>query len=290
LSSDFPTMPHINLHVETKTTPYDRLNAALIASIILFGFLFAVLFLIWLTTVFDFSARSAGPMVTANDPGDSKPEGVADDILEPGVEEFPEVEVPQLANALEAVTDAVSSVRANLEKRSGDAAEMGRGGGYGSRDGGPGSGGDGIPEYKRWIINYEAEDIGTYAKQLSFFDIDLGIIHQIKNDIWRVNDVGGGLKVIQTNRTRENKSLRFQHKKPRMRRWDQELAKRAGVQLDNTVQCQFYPEKTRVVIRQAEAAALADTGRKLNEVRNTIFKVEQGGSGYVFTVIDILYR
>ena len=290
MSTEFTTQPKIKLSVETKASRYDRLNAVLIAFITLFGFLFAVLFLIWLTSVFDFSRRVAGPLVVANEPGDSKPEGVADDILEPGVEEFPETEVPQLANALEAVTDAVSSVRASLEKRSGDAAVMGAGRGYGSREGGPGTGGDGIPESKRWIINYEAGDINTYAKQLSFFNIDIGVIHQTKNDIWRVNDVGGAASVQKTSRERENKSLRFTHEKIRMRRWDQELCKRAGVDLANTVQAQFYPEATRVIIRGVEAAALEGTGRTLNQVKNTILKVVPVGNGYEFVVIDILYR
>jgi hypothetical protein len=289
LSTDFPRR-HIHDTVETKASSYDKLNATLIAAIMLFGFLFSVLFLIWLTTVFDFSRRAAGPVVLANEPGDTKPKGVADDVLEPGVEEFPEVEVPQLANALEAVTDAVSSVRASLEKRSGDALQMGRGSGYGSREGGTGTGGDGIPEHKRWIINYEAEDIDSYADQLSFFNIDIGVIHQTRNDIWRVNDAGGAAKVIQTDREKEKLTLRFAHKKQRMKRWDEELSRRNGVNLSNTITNQFYPESTRQIIRQAEAAALQQAGRELRQVRNTIFKVEPGGSGFVFTVVDILYR
>ncbi|MFK7767505.1 MAG: hypothetical protein AB8B55_09815 [Mariniblastus sp.] len=290
MSTDFPKRVKPNLKVQTGTSAYDRLNAALLACIILFGFLFTVLFLIWLTSIFDFSRRAAGPIAIANEAGDSKPEGVADDVLEPGVEEFPEVEVPQLANALEAVTDSVSSVRGALEKRSGDAAQMGRGSGFGSRDGGPGSGGDGIPEYKRWVISYEASDITTYAKMLSYFDIDIGVIHQVKNDIWRVTDVGGGASVIKSNRDRENKTLRFMHQKQRMKKWDQELCKRNSVAIENTIQAQFYPEATRVIIRQAEAEALVGTGKQLSEVRNTFFKVEPGGSGYVFKVTDIVYR
>lgn len=290
MSTDFFSRAKPVDSVETKASSYDKLNATLIAAIMLFGFLFAALFLIWLTTVFDFSRRAAGPVVLANEPGDTKPKGVADDVLEPGVEEFPEVEVPQLANALEAVTDAVSSVRASLEKRSGDAAQMGRGAGYGSREGGTGSGGDGVPEHKRWIINFEAEDISAYAKQLSFFDIDIGVWHKTRNDIWRLRDPGGAAQVINTNREKENKTLRFSHKKQRMKRWDEELARRNGIDLSNTGTNQFYPESTRVIIRAAEAAALQGTGRQLNQVRNTIFKVEPGGDGYVFTVVDILYR
>jgi hypothetical protein len=290
LSADVPTRVKPAFNVETKASSYDKLNAALIACIILAGFVFTALFLIWLTTAFDFSRRAAGPIVSANEMGDSKPEGVADDILEPGVEEFPEVETPQLANALEAVTDAVSSVRASLEKRSGDAAQMGTGRGYGSREGGPGIGGDGIPEYKRWIINYETDDINTYAKQLSFFNIDIGVIHQTRNDIWRVHDVGGTPSVVKTNRERENETLRFAHKKMRMQRWDQQLCQRAGVDLTNTIQAQFYSEEARGTIRAAEAAALEGTGKTLVEVKNTIFKVVPTGNGFEYVVIDILYR
>lgn len=290
VDSEFPLMPRYKLNVETKASGYDRLSAGLTALILLFGFLFAILFLIWLTSVFDFSQRLAGPVVLANLEGDSKPEGVADDILEPGVEEFPEVETPQLANALEAVTDSVSSVRASLEKRSGDAEQMGKGGGFGSREGGPGTGGDGIPEHKRWIINYEADDIRTYAEQLSFFGIDIGVIHQTRNDIWRLNKPLAGNKVIKTSREFENSTLRFQHKKPRMRRWDEELCRRAGMDLSNTIQSQFYSEDTRNLIRRAEANALAEANRKLIEVRNTELKVVPGGDGYVFSVLGITYR
>ena len=241
-------MPRHTLKVETKASAYDRLSAMLVALIILFGFLFAILFLIWLTSVIDFSQRIGGPVVVANLEGDSKPEGVADDILEPGVEEFPEVETPQLANALEAVTDSVSSVRASLEKRSGDAAQMGAGAGYGSREGGPGTGGEGVPEHKRWVINYEADSIQTYGEQLSFFNIDIGIVHQTKeDDVWRLNKPGASNNIIKTSREREKSTLRFQHKRARMRRWDQELCRRAGIELANTAQSQFYPESARVL-------------------------------------------
>lgn len=290
MSADLPTRIKPKINVETKVSTYDKLNATLIACIILAGFLFTALFLIWLTTAFDFSRRAAGPLVSANVTRDSKIEGVADDIFEPGVEEFPEVETPQLANALEAVTEAVSSVRASLETRSGDAEQMGAGLGYGSRESGPGIGGDGIPEYRRWIINYESDDINVYAKQLSFFNIDIGVIHQTRNDIWRVHDVGGTPSVVKTDRERENKTLRFAHKKIRMQRWDQQLCKRAGVDLTNTIQAQFYSEEARTQIRQIEAAALEGTGRTLVEVRNTILKVVPIGDGFEFVVIDILYR
>ena len=157
-------------------------------------------------------------------------------------------------------------------------------------EGGPGKGGDGIPEHKRWIINYESENIDSYAQQLSFFDIDIGVIHSTTNDIWKIKDVGKSPTVAKTSREAENDTLRFMHKKLRMQRWDQILARRQGVDLDDTIIAQFYPEATRKLIRQAENEALQDTGKQITDVRNTIFKVEPNEGGYVFKVVDILYR
>jgi hypothetical protein len=279
------------LNVQTKSSAYDQINAFLISGLVLFGFLFSVLFLIWLTTIVDFSRRTEGPIVTAVDePGNEKPKGEADDMEDPGVEEFPEVDTPQLANALEAVTNAVSSVQGALEKRSGTAAQMGKGAGFGSRDGGPGSGGDGIPEYKRWIINFSSADVDTYADQLSHFKIDIGVVNNVKSNITRLADPGGSKRVIQSNREAEKKNLYFIHKKQRFRVWDQGIAKQAGISTSEAITVQFYPEATRQLLRIAEAQALKTAGKTLVEVKNTFFKVVADGNGYKFEVERMLYR
>jgi hypothetical protein len=270
MSSELPTrIPEVA--VGTKVTGYDKLNAFLIAAIMMFGTLATILFLIWYTSVWEGSER---PIIIepsiSEDSGDSKPEGVAEDELEPGVEDFPEIDVPQLAMALEAVSDAVSAVRANSEAVSGNAAVMGRGRGAGSRDGGGDGNGGGIPEYKRWVINYEASDIEQYASQLNHFNIDIGVVKSNSNAIYRIRDVASGGQVINSDREKEDKTLRFTHKKRRMKRWDQVLAKRAGSDTSEAFLCQFYPESTRAKIRLVEATALAEAGRKLSEVRQTI--------------------
>ena len=257
----------------------------------IFGFLVAVMFLIWLTSVFDFSKVAAPEIVTKMEAGNEKPEGYEDDVLPPGVEEFPEVEQPQLKDALEAVTEAVSSVQAALEKRDGDAAEMGAGSGFGSREGGPGTGNANIvPEHKRWQIEYESDDIDTYARQIDFFNLTLGAVALSSNEIILVNNVSGGATSRQSSRREMGSWLRFEHQKARMRRWDGTLAKRAGVSLDDRIMVQFYPEETRQIIRVVEAQYLQEAGRQLEEVRRTILKVEASGNGFQFVVTDMLFR
>ena len=282
---------HPTIFVETEVSRFDMLNSMLIASVTIVGFLVATLFMIWLTTTFDFSKqKTALQLDQVSDPGDEKPIGELDDFLEPGVEEFPEVDVPQLAMALEAVTDAVSSVRGSLEERSGTATKQGTGSGFGSRDGGPGNGGGGVPEHKRWIIQYETDSLDTYARQLSYFDIDIGVINNLPNKIVRIHDPGGTPSVIQSTREADSKTLRFVHKKPSLQRWDKTLATRQNVSLEDATTCQFYPEVTRQKIRLVEALALQAAGKTLIEVRNTTLKVEPEGDGFVFKVVDISYR
>ena len=276
----------------TKVSHYDALNGMLVSAIVVVGFLVTLLFLIWLTMVLDFSRRQPAILVAYEEPfGNEKPEGFEDDIYEPGVEEFPEVETPQLKDALEAVTEAVSSVRANLEARDGDAAEMGRGAGFGSRDGGPGTGNaDVIPEHKRWKIDYESNNISEYAKQLSFFDIDIGTVQQNTNGIVRLRDVGGNPQAISTDRKAEKKTLYFSHEKRRMRRWDETLVKNNGIDLEGSFTVQFYPMKTRVLLRQVEQAYLTEVGRTLRDVRRTYFKVVPSAGGFEFKLTDMNFR
>ena len=277
--------------VETNVSSYDLLNAFLVSAIFMFGAFATLLFLIWYTSL----ERPTKPVVVVEPPfsedsGDSKPEGVADDELEPGVEDFPEIETPQLAMALEAVTDAVSAIRANTDAVSGSALLQGAGRGAGSRDGGGDGNGNGIPEYKRWVINYESTDIDQYADQLSFFKIDIGIVKSDSNDIFRVRDPGNQAQLINSNREQEQKTLRFSHKQRRMKRWDEVIGKRAGANTDNSLLCQFYPESVRQIIRRVEAEALAEKGRKLSDVRQTILKVQPSADGFEFVVLDFNYR
>ncbi len=276
---------------ETTVSSYDRLSAILVACITIIGFMTTILFLIWLTTDVDYSAPTQLAEITEiGDTGDEKPEGFEDDAFEPGVEEFPEVETPQLAQSIEAVTDAVSSVRANSEKVSGDAAQMGKGKGFGAREGGPGGGGgDGVPEFKRWKINYEAPDIDTYKKQLSFFGIDIGVVRRDNDDVFRISDPAGKMEVIKSSRDKE-KSLYFAHIKKRMMRWDEAIAASAGVDSQNANLIQFYPDKARVRIRTQEAQFLAKDQRQLADIRQTIIKLATLDDGFDFVVEDVVYR
>lgn len=278
------------LTVETKVSSYDRVNSWLVAALFIIGFFVALLFLLWLTSIVKPSMRAVQMVVSEEEEGEDKPKGEADDVLEPGVEEFPEVETPQLKDALEAVTSALSSVRADLEARDGSAMEQGRGRGLGSIDGGGGGGGGVVPEYKRWRIEYEASDVGTYAQQLSYFKIDIGAVHKLNNNISRLADPGGSPRVKRSDRKAEEKSVHFGHANQRLQRWDVQLLKNANVDTEECLIRQFYPDSTRQILKDLETAYLASARRELKEVRNTFFKILPAGNGFEFKVTSQTYR
>ena len=283
----------IIVNVETGVSRYDLLSGALSAAIALFGFLAAMLFLIWLTTAFKFDREVEANNVPWDSYGDEKPEGYEDDVLEPGVEEFPEVEEPVLKDALEAVTDALSSVSASLEAIDGDSPVVGSGSGLGSVDGGDGTGNsDVVPEHRRWKIEYAADNIGTYADQLSFFKIDIGAVSIDSNEIVRVKDPGGELRTEISSRSRENeaRSLFFGHAKKKLKRWDQRLVAQAGVNLAGNDFGQFYPNETRALLRSTEAAYVATKNRTIQDIGKTFFRIVPAGSGFAFEVSSMQFR
>jgi hypothetical protein len=268
------------LTVETVVSSYDRVNGWLLAVMIVLGFLVLTMFLIWYTSGYKskFSALTDLPRASVEDLAEE------DDPDDPG-EEFPDEEMPQLANALDAIPDAISEVLGQTEATSGESAVMGRGTRRGTRANLH------VPEHKRWIIQYEAENMSTYARQLSYFKIDIGVFYKTIPNIVRLRDPAGANQVIQSSREEERKTLRFMHKEARMKRWDDELARRAGIKLEpDGVTCQFYPEETRQLLRGIERAALAQAGKELIGVRNTYFKIEPDGGGFVYRIVQIVYR
>jgi len=244
-----------NLSVETKTTRYDRTNGALISAILVAGFLFAVMFCIWFSGPYESS--KGGGVTWPDDPtGVKPPKGLTDDLIEPGIQEFPEIATPELATTLLSVTDAISNVPATLSKRTGHVKRMGLGLGEGHKDGDPEIGPTGTPKHKRW----------------------------------RVHQSAGVWEAIESNRQQENKTLRFSHKRQRLRNWDKEICRQSGVDISNVITSQFYPKATTKIMAEIESAEVKDAGRNLDEVRKTTFRIVPDGDGFLFKVVELQFH
>lgn len=278
--------------LDTRVSSFDMTSAFLIACIAVVGLMTFIAFLIWLT-LFEWghAQKTVTPIELAGN--DDRPEGIAEDPEEPGVEEFPEVEQPQLADALEAMTDAVSSVKAQLEKVDGNALEMGTGTGLGDiREKGRGSGtGRGIPEAERWRIEYSAKSVSEYTKQLQYFRIELGAVSKKTSRIDLISNISASRPSVNVTDKSNEKRIYFSYQASRLKRWDQSIARKAGISdIKQRIIVQFYEEDVRAILRRLEAEVYQAEGKDLLEVKRCHFRVRPRGNGYEFFVHKIEYR
>lgn len=272
---------------DTKTSWYDRIAGALTTGVLVFGVMATLLFMMWFTSFApknaDLVVNDVTPLIPG-DPGEEKPLGVEDDILEPGVEEFYEVEEAQLADAVEAVTDAPSRFRGLNAAVDGNSDKMGKGRGKGAIGGG-GNGGGG-KGYERWQIDYESESFSVYLDQLNAFGVQLGAVHKVLDEIDLLFDLRSNPQARPVKRS-EEKRVYFVHASGRLRTFDLRLAKQAGVNPNGKIMVQFYPKETAAKLAELEQAEATKRGLELSQIRRTIFKVRPAGSSYEYYVADV---
>jgi hypothetical protein len=278
--------PEIN--VRTRLSFYDRVSSMLTAWVMLIGLLVLVMLLIWLYMVTDVPKKQPLVYEAPGFENEENPEGVAEDMEEPGVEEFPEVEEPQLADALEAVTDVASTVRANLEEVDGNAPEMGTGKGLGDRRTKGAGRGTGNLNLKRWRINYVVSNQKEYARMLDSLKIEIGVFSLDSGRIEYISNLSGSKPSSRTG-TRDGRMYTVPQKAI-FRAWDAKLVADAGVEVgspDVDRIFQFYPAEVKQKLIQLEQRAVNSNSLSIERVTRTRFKVEKSGGGYEFKLEGI---
>ncbi len=278
---------------DTRASSYDQVRSLLLAVLIMVGFFVGLLFLIWLTSVLTFTTRVAPVEFIEELAGRGEAAaGVANDLEEPGVEELADVAEPQLAETLEAVTSAVSSVAATMEAFEGNASAMGTGSGLGdSRSAGPGGNGtaDIVPRWDRWRIKFSTKSEKEYSAQLDYFKIELGLIGGGKPEVDYAKSFSRPRPQKWTMPNAKNeKRLRFNYTSGSMRQLDLKLLSRAGFSTTNREPLQFFPPETENLLAKIELDAAG--GRKVTQISRTVFGVKPVGGGYQFEVVEQLYR
>jgi len=253
----------------------------------------AILLVIWLTARL-LTGQQAVP-VLIQDVGGGFEDGVIGESMQldsPNPQELPsesELLEPELKDQLAAISDAVALRQAQLDDPllSEDTSQGGGGQstGTGNRVGrGRGSGEPGIPREERWDIRFqEGATLKSYAAQLDFFRIELGVI-------------GGGSRTYVSNLAADQPTVRtagigepeqrlhFSWRRGSQRAAaDRDLLAKAGVDSEGKILVQFIPRELEAVLVQLE---LQHEGRTQSEIRKTRFGVKPQAGGYAFYVID----
>ncbi|MEL7496169.1 MAG: hypothetical protein AAFN77_01065 [Planctomycetota bacterium] len=281
-------------HDEKKLEPsqFDHVFAWMLAANLLCSFLLITFATIWYCT-FDAPLNRKVIVGITVSPIDSDDEPVEDDWV--GDLDFPgftEVSFETLESSLPRIDEAIAELsrRAAQDGQTGDANGGILGGGPGKR----------LPKSvdppnatDRWMIHYHLDDLGGYAQQLEHFGIQIGVVLEEEQTIWRVSNLTGGKPTLKkSTRQRENqlKSVYFLHPSGRVKRWSQAIAESAGVSMENAFTVEFYPLQTVSELAQLESAEVLRQGRSVDEVAKTEFKLKQVDGGFRFVVHNVEYR
>jgi hypothetical protein len=265
-----------------RVSAYERVASLVVALLVIIGFAVSVLVLLWWARRAMEFHRPVPIEVVEDEGGRDDPAlGVAHELEEPGVEELAEVERPQLADTVAAVTTAVSSQQGALDENFGNADVMGRGRGRGDRRG-LGDGGEGnrdiIARNKRWELKLNSDSVSVYARQLDSFGIELAAF-EVRSDqqvaLHYASKVSTDRPMKRSGLMADDDRLCFAWLEGPLEEFDRQLLAKAGVDTQNRIVGQFYSPQLENTLAQLEKERSGD--RPLEEIRRTTFDVKAVG-------------
>jgi hypothetical protein len=286
------------------STRHDRVTSFLMSLVLIVGVSVVWLGAVWLTNrVWADAVPAEIESITL---GGGDPLGAADDMLEMDtlaeqidelaspVDEFQEQEVEAiLPNVLDVVAEESFDLidprqTSQKEDRGVEARQVGRG----ARGFGEGPGAGGLSREDRWEIVYDkTQTLREYARQLDYFDIELGAILG-RDRLVYLSNVASRQPVqrVASGGTEDSRMYLLWRGGGRQRA-DTDLFRQAGVDVRNAILMQFLPPELEARLFQSEMEYARERRREREEIRQTRFGVRQndGGGDYEFYVIDQAY-
>lgn len=266
---------------------YERVASLVIALLILVGLLVGIMFLLWLTSRI-FASQAAVP-VTLEPVGEGG--GFGDETeLDPNVEKIGqeiEFEEPEFQDTLATIADAVADNAALLEDPTfSHQTGTSKGGPVGDgRAPGFGPGRPGKPRH--WeVIFLEGNTTGTYARQLDYFKIELGVLMP-GNRVEYVKNLSNPRPERDSGAADAENRYYLTWQKGGLREADLELLTKAGVDPEGRPILKFIPPELESHLLQLERER---AGKYADKVRATYFAIRGQGGGYEFFVRDQTYK
>lgn len=270
-----------------QVSAYERVMSLVLSLLLLLSAASVLLLALWLSTQL-FRSQVAVP-VTMEEVGTG--EGSYGNSLEydvpPGEDlDFEQPEVPQ---TLATVATAVTGRAMALEDASlGDPPQGGPGGrhgrgGYGNNPRGSG-GKPGRP--RRWEIQFlEGNTLNSYAQQLDYFQIELGILLP-DDQVAYAYHLAKTTPDRRTGPAADEKRYYLTWRRGDLEKADRELLQRAGIDAAGKPVLKFLPPEVEATLVQLERQY---AGEKVKSIYRTRFGIHKDGSKYSFSVLDQSY-
>ncbi|MEI7700286.1 MAG: hypothetical protein WCK86_10845 [Planctomycetia bacterium] len=285
------TAPHI------KLTKYDVAVSVLQTSAFIALLTFAVMLAIWLSNMLPAPVSRKVELMPAGDGGwedgtpDATPnvESPEDAVPDPSLANE-ETDVTQIEEVIEQVIEVAENAAVieapNEARQQQNTGIPGSADGTGGRplgSGGPGRGG--AKREQGWIVEFaDKGDLDSYAAQLDFFGIELGLLLKEDSRLIYLSNMSRPSPTQREVRTGEGEKrlfLNWQDGSQDRVKADMELFKKAGLDASNGVILHFYPAATEQILAQLEVSY---GNQQPSAVRKTYFQVRRAGSGFEFVV------
>ena len=282
---------------QIKLTRYEVTISVLQTSGMIAILTFLVMLMIWLSNLLPAPISKKVELMPAGDGGwedgspDATPnvESPEDAVPDPSMANE-ETDVTQLEEVLEQVVEIAENaavIEAPNENRDRNTSGVpGSADGTGGRplgSGGPGRGG--AKREQGWIVEFaDKGDLDSYAAQLDFFGIELGLLQREEARLTYLSNVSRPVptkREVRTGDAEKRLFLKWQDGSQDRIKADMELFQRAGIDGSSGVILHFYPAATEQMLAQLEVAY---GNQQPTAIRRTYFRVRKAGSGYEFVV------
>ncbi len=283
---------------QIRLTRYDMVIGMLQTSALVAGLTFIAMVAIWLSNRLPPPVSRKIEMLPAGDGGwedgapDATPnvESPEDAVPDPSVSNE-ESDVTEIEEVLEQVLEVAENAAVIEAPRESNATESsgipGSADGTGGRplgSGGPGRGG--AKREQGWIVEFaDKGDAESYAAQLDFFGIELGLLLKEDSRLYYLSNASQPRPSIREVRTGEGEKrlfLNWQDGSQDRVKADIELFAKASINAESGVIMHFYPADVEQMLAQLEVDY---NNQQPSGIRRTYFQVKRkGGSEYEFTV------
>ncbi|MFG0267414.1 MAG: hypothetical protein ACF8AM_20030 [Rhodopirellula sp. JB055] len=277
-----------------RTSWFDAVTSFLMAVLLMLTSVVGVLFLLWVLLpedeivltepVTEITSVSVGGTATVASPFDV-----------PTKQETVDFHTTDLAASVQSLVSAAEQM-AIAEPTSDSMAPSGNdGSGTIGRTGSDKSGdadADIIPRFKRWQIEWKANDLNEYARQLDHFGIELGVVGGTRPGVDLVNEFASNPSARYLERSDDEKRLYFLWTRPSpLQRLEERLLMQAGVTTRDRQVLKLIPEELEVQLATLELRHAVSKGHdSVDEIAKTVFECVSKSIGYEFRVVSQRYR
>jgi hypothetical protein len=272
---------------------YDRVASMLIALLVLVGTSVVILFILWLSSQI-FGGTVAVPVTLEEiGTGDGPLGGMQlDAAMAEELGQETDLDEPAVENTLAAIADAVAHQQALLDDPSlTEEAVAGRGGSTGDgRNPGIGSGPGGTGRARRWEVRFrEGNTLDTYARQLDYFKIELGVLLPNNRVAYAYNLTKPRPDSRIGPADQEKRYYLTWSNQAGLEQADRALLKQAGIEGGQLI-LKFIPPELEAELLRLEQARARTANEPPENVRTTYFGIRSARGGYEFYVVDQTYR